>query len=1051
MRIILILLLLCTGSIFATSDGQNATTLSLTIKNGTILDALHEIENQSGYSFVYNVDDFNVNKLVSLNLKNKTLNVILDLLLSDQSIEYKVAGKHIALYKIDELLQQKSKKLTGTVTDGNGEPVIGANVVVKGTSTGTITDLDGKFSMEDVPDNTKLLISFIGYIQQEITVGREKNLSIILTEDLQKLDEVVVVGYGTQTRREITGSVTNVTVKDFNQGFTKNAADLLQGKVAGLTVNSGSGDVTSDATIRLRGVSTLQNDQGPLIVIDNVPGADMSTVSPQDIESISILKDASSAAIYGSRSAGGVILITTKRGSASQSRVSYTGAFGISTLANKPNLMTASKWREYTSTTPGKDGSTFDLGANTDWFDEITRTGIQQDHNVSLSGGGSDHNYRGSISYMKRDGVSRDNYLERYNSRLQFSQRALNDRLKIDITGVATITNNSPTNTRNFLLAYNMIPVRPVKYEDGTWFESREYDQGNPVRNQDENSHINKINNYYGTANISFTIINGLDIKSLLAKSRNNEDFSQYNSIESEAGYNDGGFSQRVGRISDKDLMEWTANYATEFAEHKVAGLIGYSWEEENYADHTAQSRGFITDLLGADDLASGQNLYPGDAGSSRNQSRLISFYARANYSYKEKYLLTATIRRDGSSKFGANNKWGTFPSVSVGWNISQESFMNDIKWLDDLKLRVGYGVTGNQSGLDPYKTLGLYGSSGVYYDNRSWLPAYKISQNANPDLKWEQTGMLNIGLDFSVLDNRLGGKIEWYDKKTSDMLYTYPVPTPPYLYSEMMANVGDMENKGIELTLNANPVRTKEFDWDISINLSHNKNKVTRLSNDLYTTDNILIGSVFIRGGSSNNTHILEAGRPIGQFYGLKCNGIDADGRYIFVDKSGDGEITDPADFDYIGSAQPDLTYGLTNSFRYKNLDFSFFIRGTLGNDVMNVPRMAFAQSGFLPGTNALDDPLTYQLKETPRYSSLYVEDGSFLRLDNMSLGYKFNCLKGVRIYLTAQNVFVITKYKGLDPEVPIDSDQGLTPGVEPREFYPKARTFSIGMNLNF
>jgi iron complex outermembrane receptor protein len=387
---------------------------------------------------------------------------------------------------------------------------------------------------------------------------------------------------------------------------------------------------------------------------------------------------------------------------------------------------------------------------------------------------------------------------------------------------------------------------------------------------------------------------------------------------------------------------------------------------------------------------------------------------------------------------------------VSAAWNISQEDFLKDSQWLNDLKFRIGYGVMGNQSGLDPYLTLALYGSNGTYYDNGSWLTAYKISQNANPDLKWERTGMLNIGLDFSVLNNRLGGRLEWYDKRTSDMLYTYPVPTPPYMYPDMMANVGDMQNTGVELSLTAGIVRSKDFDWDLSLNLAHNQNKITRLSNDVYKSESILIGSVFWRGGNAT-TNILEVGRPVGQFYGLQSTGLNANGNYVFVDQDGDGEITEPGDYAYIGNAQPELTYGINNAFTYKRFDFSFFLRGVLGNDVLNLPRLSYAQSGFLPGANALNDPLTSTLKEAPRYSSLYIEDASFLRLDNMSLGYRFNAWNGMRIYATAQNLFVITKYKGLDPEVPIDANNGLAPGVEPREFYPKARTFSVGLNLTF
>lgn len=1049
LKMSLILLFLTLFQAVATNSYSQSVTISVKTDQAPLTDLFAIIEKQSDFLFFY-VDSDVKNVKVSVNATDKSIENILSQALRNTSLKYSIEGRNINVFNKNIVAQQTKKRITGVVKDAEGNAIIGANVVEKGTTNGTITDLDGKYMME-VSSNATLEFSYIGYMTQLQPVGGKNEINVNLKEDTQKLDEVVVVGYGTQTKREITGSITNVTAEDFNQGLTRNAADLLQGKVAGLTINTGSGDVTGNSTIQLRGMSTLQKDQGPLVVIDNVPGMDMSTVNPQDIESISILKDASSAAIYGSRSAGGVILITTKKGYASKPTIAYNGAFGVSTLANKPNLLTADQWRSYTSSTPGKDGKDFDMGANTDWFDEITRIGFQQDHAVSLSGGGSHHNYRGSLSYMQREGIARDNSMNRYNARFQFSQRALEDRLKVSITGVATVTDNAPTNTTNFLLAYNMIPVRPVKLEDGSWFDTREYDQGNPVRNQKENTHKNRINNFYGTADVGYTIIDGLEAKVLLAKSRNTEDESKYSSIESQAGYNDGGKAERWSRLRDKDLMEWTANYSAEFNKHKINALIGYSWEEENYEETHVQTRGFVTDLLGANNLAAGQNLNPGDAESEKWQSRLISLYARANYSFNEKYMLTATVRRDGSSKFGTNNKWGTFPSVSVGWNITQESFMQKVNWLNDLKLSVGYGITGNQTGLDPYKTLELYGTDGVYYDTGSWLPSYKISQNANPDLKWEQTAMLNIGLDFSVLDSRLGGRIEWYNKKTSDMLYTYPVPTPPYLYNKIMANVGDMRNTGIELSLNADAIRTKDFDWNISLNLAHNENEVTRLSNDVFTMDKILLGDVFIRGGSSSGTHVLEEGRPIGQFYGLVCNGIDENGRYILVDKDGDGEISDPADYDYIGSAQPKLTYGITNSLRYKNFDLSFFLRGTIGNDILNATRMAYAQSGFLPGTNALDDPLTYTLSETPRFSNYYLEKGSFMRLDNLTLGYKIKALNGIRVYFTAQNLFVITKYKGLDPEVPMDSGDGLTPGVEPREFYPKARTFSVGLNLNF
>ena len=948
--------------------------------------------------------------------------------------------------------------VTGKVIDDLGEPVIGANVIVKGTTTGIITDVDGNFSLSvnDIKKNI-LVISFVGYNTVEEPLRGRTKVGIKLESSVINLGEVVAIGYGTQTRRQITGSVANVSEKDFNTGVTREATDLLQGRVAGLNITSGSGDVSSAPQIRLRGTSTLQNDQGPMIVIDGVPGGDMSTVSPSDIESISVLKDASSAAIYGSRSAGGVILITTKRGSGGKTQVSYDGYVAMSTLANKPDLLTADEWRDYAKNNGYAEtmGQYDQYGANTDWFDVISRTGISQNHALSLSGGTSKSNYRASVTYLKNDGVIRDNSSERLNFRFQFQQRAINDRLRIGLTGAGTMMNFTPTYGYNFVLAYNMLPVWPVYNADGTWHEEVGYDQGNPLHNIEANTRENKGVRFYGTGDLQFTITDGLNIKAMLYKSRNQMEYSQYYDSTTDAGRDDGGYAYRSSNTRDKELMEWTLDYDKTFNEiHKVNGLLGYSWEENTYQSMSAANRSFTTDGLGANNLGAGQDLRPSDVSSSKNEYRLISMFARANYSYGEKYMVTATIRRDGSSKFGANHKWGWFPSASAAWGISQEAFMEDVKWVSDLKLRAGWGVTGNQDGLSPYKTLELYGANSKYYDNGKWLTDYKISQNANPDLKWEETSMFNVGLDFQLFKGRLGGTIEYYSKQTTDMLYTYTVPSPPYLYRSMMANVGDMSNKGIEVLLNFDAIKTKNFSWNTTLNLAHNKNEVTRLSNDQFTTDRIYAGDAWVRGGSGGTTHVVEEGYPIGQFYGWLCEGIK-DGKYILKDMNDDGQISED-DRTYIGDAQPDLTFGWNNSFRYKNIDFSFFFRGSLGQKVMNHVRMAYAQSGGLVGANALNDPLTYELKEVPKYCSYYIEDGSFVRLDNVTLGYTFNTkgidwLQKARIYATGQNLLLITGYKGLDPETNVGRNDGLAPGVEDREFYPKARTFTFGVNLTF
>lgn len=948
----------------------------------------------------------------------------------------------------------------GTVTDAEGEMLTGVTVQVQGTTTGTVTDAQGVFELKGIASDATLEISYVGMKTEVVQVNGRTTVNVVLTDDTELLDELVVVGYGEQRRKEITGSVTNVTSAEFNKGVTRDAADLLQGKVAGLQISTPSGDVTVGSRIRLRGVSTLQNDQGPFIVIDGVPGGDLQTVAPQDIESISVLKDASSAAIYGSRSAGGVILITTKKGSGLKPRISYDGYVAISTLANKPDLLTADEWRNYAKET-GKDASVYDkYGANTDWFDEITRTGISQNHNLSLSGGGSNNNYRASFNYMDREGVVNDNDLERYNFRFQLQQRAINDRLRIGLTGSATIGEWNEADKYNFVLAYNMLPVYPVKLPGGEWFDTREYDQGNPVRNQTHNEDLRKDVHYYGSGDILFNIMEGLDAKAMLYQERKTEERSLYDHSETQAGRNDGGYAQRENMIWDKDLMEWVLDYTSSFGsaqQHQLNVIAGYSWEENEYSYMKAANRNFTTDLMEANNLESGQGLRPNDVGSARNMSRLISFFGRAHYSYNSRYMITATLRRDGSSKFGANHKWGTFPSVSAAWSMSEEAFLKDVNWIDDLKLRVGYGITGNQSGLDPYKTLQLYGTSGTYYDNGAWLTAYKISQNANPDLKWEETGMFNVGLDFYLFHGRVSGTVEWYDKRTRDMLYTYRVPTPPYLYPDMMANVGDMKNTGVELTLNFNAIRTPKFNWNTSITLAHNKNEITSLSNDVYTTSRIMVGDAWVRGGSGRTTHVIEEGYPVGQFYGPEFVRIDEDGKYVFRNKDGQEVNSVTAeDYTYIGSSQPDLTFGWNNQFTYKAWDLSFFFRGTLGNDVLNMGRMTYGHPGYLIGANALDDPLVHQLKVVPEYSSLYVEDASHIRLDNVAIGYTFktkgiNWLEQARVYATGQNLFVITGYKGLDPEVDENRNNGLAPGVEDREYYPKARTFSVGINLTF
>ncbi|HBC77545.1 MAG TPA: SusC/RagA family TonB-linked outer membrane protein [Bacteroidales bacterium] len=951
------------------------------------------------------------------------------------------------------MAEDQQKAVTGRISDPNGLALPGVNVIEKGTVNGVMSDADGKFSLNVASANSVLVFSFIGYVSQEVTVGTQTTINISLVESATALDEIVVVGYGTQQKRAISGSVTNVTEKSFNAGITRTAADFIQGKVAGLTITTSTGDVTAEQSMRLRGTSSLTGSSEPFVVIDGVPGLGLSSVAPQDIESISVLKDASAAAIYGSRSASGVILITTKKGVQNRTSVDYNVYGAIDVVSNLPDVLTAEEYKNYAAEN-NIDISVFDKGANTSWFDEITRTGISQNHDLSVSGAGANNSYRVSVSYLDQQGVVMDNYQKRLNTRFSVSQKALKDRLDLTMSGGINQRDYQATSTNNFVLAYNVVPTIPVKNADGTWWDSDEYDMGNPVRNMTYNKAPRKTGLLYVNGKANLRILNGLTVGVNFYKERNSYDAGDFLDSRTRWGRASNGTASRSSSTSDKNLLETMLNYAKKFGSHDINLLGGYSYEDNYYQSAFAQNRYFVTNLFGFNNLGAGEQLLTGDVSSSANMSKLISFFGRINYSLADRYILSATLRRDGSSKFGPNNKWGTFPSVSAAWRIIDEPFMQSIKGVvDELKLRVGYGVSGNQSGLNPYQSLSLYGSSGLYYDNGAWHTAYGVSQNPNPNLKWESTAMFNVGLDFSVLDSRINGTIEYYNKVTNDLLYNYSVPVPPYMYATMLANVGSMENKGIELTLTGDVIRKTNLRWTISVNAAHNENKIVSLSNDEFTTSVIKTGSAWVRGGSTNTTHIIQEGYQVGQFFGPECLGIDDAGKYIINDMIDGIAGFTVADYTYIGKAQPKLTYGISNNISYKNLELSFFIRGVFGNDVLNFSKMSYANLQWLPGANVLKPALTMGLKQSPFYNSFYIEDGSFARLDNLTLAYSLlpKDLLGVsriRFYATTHNLITITKYKGVDPEVPMS---GLDPGIEGREYYPKTRTYILGVNLTF
>jgi TonB-linked SusC/RagA family outer membrane protein len=950
----------------------------------------------------------------------------------------------------------QGEKVMGTVTDAaTGEQLPGVNILIEGTNTGVISDGNGKYSIEIPSPNSVLIFSYVGYKTERIEVTGRSSIDVALITDIKGLEEVVVIGYGTQSKRDISGSITNVTEKNFNVGINNNALDLIQGRVAGLSISTVSGDVTSQSNVFLRGISSLSGEVSPFYVIDGIPGMDVNSVAPQDIESISVLKDASASAIYGSRAASGVILITTKKGKAGQIHVEYSGKAIFGFAADKPPVLSASEYRDYAQKM-GIDISASDKGANTDWFKEITKEGaFSQEHYVAASGGTEKSNYRASFNYLNNQGIIKGNFMERFNALFSYNQKALKDKLDISFIGGASKNDNRGIDY--YTSIYTLLPIWPVKNSDGTWFETYDYSGGNPVHSNAENKVLSKDYSLYVNMKANFEIFKGFIAGMNLLTERSGNDMGSFNGISTFEGYHDQGNASRSSSTSDRNILEFTLRYLKTINKHNIELLGGYSYEYYQNQYSGANTRGFISDAFGYNNLTAGDitRVRTGDMWSGGEMSKLIGFFGRLNYNFNDKYLLAATLRRDGSSKFGANNKWGTFPSISVAWRISGEHFMSSIVFLSDLKLRLGYGVTGNQGGIGPYNSIGLYSPGPLYYNNGKWENTYEYTQNPNPNLKWEQTATLNFGLDFSLYNARIDGSVDYYNRKTSKLLYTYPVPVPPYLYPSILANVGDISNKGIEFVINANIIRNQDFRWTLSFNIAHNKQLITKLSNDEFKIQNTMVGGTTGRGQGGSTTHILREGEEISTFYGPKCLGLDNNGMYIIQDVDKNDTI-DSRDDQVIGHAMPKAVYGIINTLTYKGFELSFFMRGVYGNDVFNNDKMQMGNPLNFPA-QVYKEATSTPLRDKMVYNSYYIEKGSFLRFQNASLGYNFNTknwgINKCKVYIAAENLFVITNYSGMDPELAAHNGTGgiLAQGIDPGGLAPLIRKFILGVNVVF
>jgi len=988
----------------------------------------------------------------------------------------------VALFLLVSTLTFAQQKASGIVKDAQGEPLIGVSVLEVGTSNGTITDMDGKYSLT-VKDGAQLKITYIGYVAKTITAGHNSN--VVLEEENTTLNEVVVVGYGTMRRKDVTSSITTVQAKDLNTGVYTEPAQLLQGKVPGLVISDTS-DPNGSASISLRGASSLREGSAmePYYVIDGIPGASLSLVSPNDIESIDVLRDASATAIYGSKAANGVIIVTTKKGNKDgRSNVSYRGYVAFDKALNTLDMMTSSELLSYANSNGVDLSNYYDVNNpyDTNWQDEVLRTGLSHNHNVSINGGNKKSSYSASVNYMNRDGVLKGTDMNRLTARTFVKTSVLKDHLDLAFSLNGSVTDrrhgaSGGTGQSVLDAMYYYLPLVPVKNEDGTWYSNTSISQNyNPLSMVNEDVYKTKEKRLQGTANATLHILKGLDWNLNLAYQDEQYIYSNYNSSQTQlpsvASRN--GQAERSTYENIRKQLETYINYNLSLADdaHHIGLMAGYSWEQGDSNDGFGLTvYNFYNDDLTYYNLAMANSMdIDGIISGTLSSLRMISFYGRVNYSYMSKYLLQATLRRDGSSAFGANHRWGTFPSVSAAWRIIDEDFMKNQNLFSDLKFRVGYGVSGNSLGFDAYTARQTYGASGwfVYTNPETGTEqSYRTlaaTKNANPDLKWERTSMFNIGLDFAFLKGRLSGTIEYYDKRTSDLIYNYAVSTNRYPYGWMTANVGDISNKGIEFTLNAVPVQTKDFTWSTTLNLSHNKNKVEKLSNDTYSVDYINTGYPDVGGYSTTNVQRVMEGSPIGQWYLWEWAGYDETGKSIFNDYDEDGNLIgttdapDDTDRRKHGSAQPTLTLGWNNNLTYKNWSLNAFFRGQFGNKIYNATRNFYNNVTLMnTGKNMLAEVATEQRATDTRAqapSDRYLENGSYFRLATLSLSYTFgniaDYISSLKIYASCNNVFTITGYKGIDPEVSLG---GITPGIDWRNSqYPRTRSFILGVDITF
>lgn len=1051
----------------------SAQNVSFSTNKVTLKSAFEKIEKASKYKIAYNSSQLNANRSVTLSKKSDDVFGMLTQLLKETNCTYELEGNYIIIKPLQKAQTSGKKvKVRGVIKDETGEPIIGATVRVKGQSEGTVSDFDGNFTLDVTDDNT-LQISYIGYQTQEFAVGKQHHFSIVLEEDKKILNEVVVIGYGTQKKGDITCSVGSVKSEDFTAGAINDAGQLIQGKIAGLSVTNPSGNPVGGTEISLRGNTTILGaSTNPLILIDGVPG-DFNTVAPEDIESIDVLKDGSAAAIYGSRGTNGVVLITTKKSKGNNiNEVQYSGYLSLSTIAKKPDFCDADDYRQQI-----KDGlrdAAWDLGDNTNWIDAITRTGLSHVHNISFKGGNAQTNYIFNVNYRNLQGIFKRSDKEEFQGRAEVNHSMFDDKLRFNFqllgnqTGYTATSDGGSFNTYSWRQALIHNPTEPIKNADGSWHENTGiFNYDNPVSRIYECDGEQKISQTRFSSNITLTPIKELTLNALFSYDKINQEGGYYETKKHISNVRDGmnGYASTGGSSTVTKLVELTAQFHKNFGDHTIQALAGYSYQESTYSNQYERNYNFPTDLYSWHNIGVGQALKEG-LGTEYSywlDTNLIGFFGRLNYNYKNRYLLMASVRHEAASQLAGTNKpWGTFPSVSLGWRITEEKFMKNQKVFDDIKLRAGYGVTGSQPSQS-FLGVPLLGYGDYYLYNGQWIRALQPTQNSNDKLKWEEKHEYDIGADFSVLNYRLNVSVDWYYRLIKGLLYDYSVPSPPNLYTTTRANVGEMSNNGLEIMVNAIPVQTKDFKWETTITFSTNSNKLKSLSNDLYQTSSDYFMTGWIEEPIKTESHIVRIGHKVGDIYGFKVVDVDESGKWIYLDKNGNrvnyDEFTHSfEDKQILGNGVPKWYLGFNNQFRYKNFDLAINMRGAFGFQIMNGMRMFYenrSRQDWNRLRSAYDKVFGKAVLNTlcsEEFNSYYVENGDYWKIDNITLGYSFSkinkWIKTLRLYASVNNAITITGYKGIDPEV---STSGLAPSYDNRDSYPHTRAFTFGMNVTF